>query len=553
MRIILSASLIVLSIHFSCNHVNGTKGLETLKLFSGKDLTSPIITLFNRTSPRGLTVPLMTSGKNPLVQSLHSSLSKYSYTFVTVHGFETGSENVWAHELKNNILKSMNANVLIVDWSNRDGHKTNNSIDEEVDKAYEVAKLIAKFFNMGGFERVSLNYDRMYFIGHSMGARIADFALQRMNKKAANLVGLDPNEISWSKDCSLISQQVSDIFSFRNAMTLTSAEYITVVHSDCRNLGYRSKVGKTDIFLNDCNTQPGCEDEVGSSKKTNCNHEFAAKFFKSIAMHEFPAADESDREALQRNFAQEIDKCFPMSYMCEDHESFAAGRCNSCEFDNVGPLRSRCFHVGLPLPQKNYKEFETMGQLHTLKTDANGDCLYTYRVVVGIQRRSRITQMDSLDDRIFIRIGLSNRENHSKTIELSFRNNLGLKQKYYNSLLYQQLVRFSHKLNLPYFENEDQWLKLQDIDFRSVLVTFGSSIHSTKNYIGSPLRDIPYLDVWGKNVVEAKFIAVQYMSHPSSVVRNSRSFLLTQSNLVNEQKDQKLQSFDYFATFSSSA
>lgn len=552
MHLTLFVLYIVSSIHSVCYYADAMGTVASSYQTSGEQSFNPTITLFNRLTPKeGLTVPLHIDSRRTKYIPFYTSILTRSHTYVTVHGFETGSENVWAHELKDNLLKSVDANVFIVDWSNG-GDMTNNSINQDIDRAFQVSKLMVEFFNKRRFEKIALNYDKMHFVGHSMGARIADFAMTRMNRRAAHLIALDPNERRWKSFPSALNLVDPDILDFRNLRRLSFEGFLSVLHSDSKNLGIGSKLGTSNVFINGGFNQPGCENEVKdvrTSLKTNCNHEFATKFFKSIALHEFVAEDNSSLKTIKQSFDSEINKCFPIAYLCDDFDSFEKGYCGACEKRYAGGgVRSMCFHVGLPLKQRYFNSlaYELGDSIYTLKTGPNGDCLFTYRILLGIKRRELTTRMRcELDERVFVRIGLSDQPNHSKIPELSPR------------FVYAKTGNLLQQFMILHQESGQTWLNLEDLDFRSALISFktdfvGSTIEPSNDQIDTPLKVLRFVDVWGKNISDVQFVALDYMSHPDSTARKAHSFLLTESDIVKQTREDNSPFFDYFATFSSS-
>lgn len=509
------------------------------------------LTLFNRrTVNSGVTVLLGDLvARNQLLQLMCETILPDSFSYVTVHGFPTGSENEWAHQFKDRILAVHNANVFIVSWSETFlGSKTVLQEDFRVQEI--VSNFIANFFNRQAVHD-KIDFGKTHFIGHSVGARIANNAVLKINKPVSHLIALDPNYDS-SGSPRVVMRTTTHEYQ-TSLMRIIGAVFTTVFHSDADNLGTFENCGSVDVYLNGGYDQPGCEDAVVHPdliSVTNCNHEFATKFFKSIALHELAKADNLSQAEQETHFAEEYHKCFPMAYKCDSFDSFTKGHCGSCLSRNNQEARSSCVHAGLPGPLINYTTLPRKTGLisvHALVTDSDGNCMFTYRVIVGIARASRIrTRRASIsDDKVFVRIPLSDRPGHVMTVELTPRTRyLTLRGELENQW------GVSHLSNIGLTR---QMLSRQHLDYRSILVSFKSKfapgIQPNNNELEEAIRTIKYVDVWGSNFRKVEFVCIDYMSHPDFEVRRAHSFLSTRFGLDNERLGQDSPFIEYFATF----
>lgn len=535
---------IVLS--FTCLHSSVT---------SMPDLMNPTITLYNsQTQPTGLRYQLGVQKRGLEMILFDEAIIQNCVNYITLHGHTTESGNFWAHELKDAILNAQTANVFIVDWFNF-ASANHRHISEHL-VGQEVARLIADFFNEQFFRRVK--FEKIAFVGHSIGARIANFAITQMSTKVNHLIALDPNKrptkirnLSRSQRVELLSTEASD--------KLTAAEHSLVLHTDSGNLGIAYNAGTTDVYLNGGTEQPGCENIQDNliATRTNCNHNFAAKCFKSISLSSL-LNYETNLIEKQRLFLREANKCFPIAYLCDSYYSFINGRCGSCNksFPGLG-MRRTCFHVGLPEPERNLNiELGEYRSNYFLGTDVEGDCLFTYRIIVGLRRKQMLEEGNSknLNDKVFVRFSMSDHPSHSKTVELSAKFTGGW-QMDVNADLRNQLF-LSHQLfQILESEEEMEFMNPFETDFRSILVTFRThvsrSLNESTNALGSPLESLSLVDVWGKNIETVGFVAFDYLSHFHRDVRLGHSFFLKKTQRLEERKNMDLPFFDYFATFSS--
>lgn len=502
------------------------------------------ITLFNHQTPHdGFTLPIQTSLHRKFESELRQAINPSLFNYVTIHGYSTGYENDWAFELKDKILSVHNANVFVVEWFIRYDNLFNVSL---------IAKLISDFFNSLHLSRQQ--FEKMHFIGHSIGVTIANTAVIAMKHKVGHLTGLDP----YTKEIDLMwhpkydaNRAEESTYKFIHCARFTEASFSLIIHTDMNNLGMFHGCGNIDIFLNGGSNQPGSESDIrnDSHSKTNYNHDFAARFFKSIATYQIAKADNLNSSLQASIFESEINKCFSVAFLCYRFTSFMAGHCGICPERSVEKPLAQCVHAGLPGASVNYSTdvpMRTNPYLNTFYTvtDSQADCLFTYRILVGIEK-NEVRRLRSLtrDDKAFVRIPLSEAPNHSKTIELSAE----FPDQFMINKAFVREFR-SVRENL-HFDEET----LSNLNFRSILVTFKSKISASVDLsseeLDEPLIDISLVDVWGENIKAVQFVAIDYMSHPDFVIRKKHSYFLTR-NEIDREDTEFSNIFDYHATFS---
>lgn len=524
---------------------------------SSQELEEPTITLFNElTDATGLKALLISRKRN---FRFDDSIISDTPSYVTIHGFTTGHENDWAFELKDTILATHKANVFIVEWSTN-VIADEQSVTNDVKNAHVLAEHIANFFNRRNLR--ALDFANMHFIGHSIGARAADLAIMRIIPTVGYLTALDPYEtiVTYLTEKDMPFNRA--YLTIKTLKELSSAKFTTVIHTDSGNLGISRNCGAVDIYLNGGFEQPGCEnanliDETGLILKSNCNHNFAAKFFKSIALYMMPAAHSSNIGAQLDFFRQEIHKCFPVAYLCDSHESFLNGYCGSCLKRERGNLTQTCIHAGLPPSTDLVDNFlfrvQFFNLIRTLVTDADANCVFTYRILIGVKSKQREEGQEqrrsSLDDEVFIRIPLSDNQKHSRAVKMSDKNS----SKELNYELFNQLILTRFGFTQISDEKQSKLLHPDNLDYRSALVTFKSktplAMQLFTDSLDNPLSNIKFIDVWGKNIETVHFAFIQYMSHLDNEVREIHSFYFTENQVINELKNEHLPLFDYYATF----
>lgn len=534
------------------------------------DLTKPImrpvtvkITLFNRgLSADGISMVIdhVLADEIELIE-FDEAIVQNVFSYVTIHGFTTGHENEWAHELKDRILTASNANVFIVDWSENTEFPPYLSLplDNILNYAWIVAQYVASFFNQLDID----NLDKVHFIAHSIGARIANSAINSIQTLVGQMTALDPYKRDIVPVLDFIPGQKkinSNTYSEYMSNTILDAPfYSTILHTDTSGLGMDYNCGTLDIYVNGGSQQPGCpelEQDSNLMWATNCNHQFATEFFKSISLHGLADALMLNSDLRTEYFKAEITKCFPMAYQCDTYQAFVNGYCGGCP-DRSEDFNALCVLAGIPDTMVEYAAPPHIGNISTiyaLKTDIDGGCLYSYRILVGVRRRRGIMERPerSLEDRVFVRLSLSDNPSHAKTFELSDR-----PSHYYlqNTTLMSQFVNHKGMPKLSSKGLDSTTFSPFRMDMRSLLVTFrlktsNAGIEPSIEEIDRPFEKINLVDVWGKNVRKVQFVAVDYLSHPDFEVREKHSLLFTRQDLDKEKQNQDLPFLDYFATFS---
>ena len=126
---------------------------------------------------------LLFTWKNPKeafilsTSNINGSLFDYSLrTYLIIHGFISQANATWIKEIKDNILNSEIANVIVVDWSEAskftgefESKSESNLNPKQYIEAAENAKLlgikISKFITLA-----NINNNKVHCIGHSLGA-----------------------------------------------------------------------------------------------------------------------------------------------------------------------------------------------------------------------------------------------------------------------------------------------------------------------------------------------------------------------------------------------
>ncbi|KAL3869625.1 hypothetical protein ACJMK2_042290 [Sinanodonta woodiana] len=157
-----------------------------------------------------------------------------------IHGFKHTSP--WDVNLKDEILKRDDVNVIIVDW-----HKGANDINyaRTVANTRVVGALIALLMKTLNSVANGDYLGRIHLIGHSLGAHVAGYAGERTHG-TGRITGLEP------------AGPLFEDTDPRVRLDATDANFVDVIHTNINGFGMKASVGHVDFYPNDGLTQPGC-------------------------------------------------------------------------------------------------------------------------------------------------------------------------------------------------------------------------------------------------------------------------------------------------------
>uniref|UniRef100_A0A182NNF7 Lipase domain-containing protein n=1 Tax=Anopheles dirus TaxID=7168 RepID=A0A182NNF7_9DIPT len=180
-------------------------------------------------------------------------------TTILVHGWLGSSESVVIDPLAKALLAQDDKNVIAVDWERGASTLLYPVARYRVPK---VASLVAALID-NLITGLGQDIDRIGIVGHSLGAHIAGIAGKKVRAgKIGFIVGLDP---------------ASPLFRLKKPderLTADDAQYVEIIHTNGKALGFFSNIGQADYYPNGGVRQPGC----GIS--FTCSHQRAVDFFK---------------------------------------------------------------------------------------------------------------------------------------------------------------------------------------------------------------------------------------------------------------------------------
>jgi len=202
-------------------------------------------------------------------------------TKVIIHGFKGNTSKSWIQDIKSELLKKENVNVILVDWSGGNGHPYSKAVGNTQIVAIEIANLINSLMT----ENKSVKPQDFHLIGYSLGAHIAGIVGLKV-PGIGRITGLDPTSFYYTDKSAKFKLDSSD------------AEFVDVIHTDgSKNIGMgtRDRMGHVDFYPNGGKDQPGCKRAneklftsaitwiTGSDKDAysefSCSHQSARRFF----------------------------------------------------------------------------------------------------------------------------------------------------------------------------------------------------------------------------------------------------------------------------------
>ncbi|CAG9759295.1 unnamed protein product [Ceutorhynchus assimilis] len=271
-------------------------------LFEVDDLETSVANITTKSLNEDVTFYIFTPenpdrGVQVRASQLHDIVRKTGFnirrqTLVVIHGWRNDYTAPVNDRIKNAALRNHNINVIVVDWS------------PIASRNYVTAKgsVLAVGNYVGDFllrldDELDHRLHKMTIVGHSLGAHVSGNVGARTKGLITTIIGLDPAGPLFSAK------------NINNRLDPTDAEYVHVIHTNDKRLGWGIKMGHADYFPNGGKSQPGCGLDISGS----CAHARAYKFF----------AESLDND----NFS---------SKLCGSYSNFQKKRCGENVPSNMG-------------------------------------------------------------------------------------------------------------------------------------------------------------------------------------------------------------------------
>lgn len=244
----------------------------------------------------------------------HSSLGNFNPSLKTkfiVHGFLHNGYKDWIIDIKNEILKAENANVIAVDWSKGNGFPYTQATANTQVVGAEIARLVNTMISTKGAKAADF-----HIIGHSLGSHIAGYAGERISG-LGRITGLDPAGPYFENTDPKVR------------LDLTDAVYVDTIHSDGTanllvGLGLMQPLGHADFYPNGGKDQPNCP--------TTSDKLLSGIF--NVIMLDIDGVEDSvacSHMAAVHFFTDSINsQCKYTGFQCNSNAEFDKGNCMKC-------------------------------------------------------------------------------------------------------------------------------------------------------------------------------------------------------------------------------
>ncbi|KAH3782803.1 pancreatic triacylglycerol lipase-like [Dreissena polymorpha] len=234
-------------------------------------------------------------------------------TKVICHGFLENGFVDWMNEMKDELLKNGDYNVVLVDWGGGSGIPyTQATANTRV-----VGAVLAKLLNTMQTHADARPED-MHLIGHSLGAHICGYAGER-TPNLGRISGMDPADPYFQNTDVSVRLDPSD------------AKFVDVMHTNGDSIlalgyGMKQSCGHVDYFPNEGLNQPGCDANPVTTMLTEGDIYEGAKQIVAC----------SHLRAYQYYTESINSRCPFQGYSCKSYADYQRGLCMPCTSTNCG-------------------------------------------------------------------------------------------------------------------------------------------------------------------------------------------------------------------------
>ncbi|XP_052776601.1 inactive pancreatic lipase-related protein 1-like [Mya arenaria] len=236
-----------------------------------------------------------------------SKLSPNRKSVFIIHGYWDSPYEPWVTDMKDALLAQADVNVVTVDWESGAGQ---TEYSQSAANTRVVGALIAQLLIALRDNRF-LKFEDIHLVGHSLGAHIAGYAGERVNKSVGRITGLDPAGLFFEADPEKVRLDPGD------------ALFVDVIHTDAQpviDIGFGTELpmGHVDFYPNGGKDQPGCTSSASDHLFTLITGNFAS-FAEGIAC---------DHSRARDYFTASIKlTCDFTASLCQTYAEFKRGDC----------------------------------------------------------------------------------------------------------------------------------------------------------------------------------------------------------------------------------
>ncbi|XKL62611.1 hypothetical protein PGB90_002444 [Kerria lacca] len=312
----------------------------------------------------------------------HSSIFRsfftpYHKTYFITHGFLESGDKPWLKAISDNILKSEDVNVILIDW----GNGSLPPYTQAVANIRLVGRITALLiYTLKILTRT--NTENVHLIGHSLGAHLSGYVGYTLkhdfNCSVGRITGMDPAQPHFSRTDPVVRLDISD------------AKFVDIIHTNAKpfingGFGIEEPIGHLDFYPNNGDNQPGCNDGMMRYVKNENQSVYQGlrRFFSCdhIRSHEFFL------ESITPN------SCAFPSVQCDSWENFIEGRCFPCKSEQ-NSNGFFCGNMGLHAINEwgNFDDTRKKGgsstKLYTITNNNIPFCLSLYKITLIISNSS---------------------------------------------------------------------------------------------------------------------------------------------------------------------
>lgn len=197
-------------------------------------------------------------------------------TIIISPGYRSKRFTNWQEEIKNSWIKLDAVNVIIVSWTGGNGSFYPWAVANTRTVARQITVLLYYLASLHNLDLKDLRFlDKIYLIGHSLGAHISAFVGKDFAGRIGRITGLDPAGPRFSNLPREFKLDKAD------------AQLVDTLHTNGGDLsathyyfGLDQPVGHIDIYVNNGKHQPKCQSDF-----FGCSHQMANEIYNSFLFH----------------------------------------------------------------------------------------------------------------------------------------------------------------------------------------------------------------------------------------------------------------------------